>query len=114
MTDFEMDLYITQVEGRLLKKTVREQEDQIANLKTHIASLQKIIEDLRNHQPMKCNFGDGITIKPDGVNELDPCRYELVEKHRNVTVEVLRCKKCGHVEVVWYRQDDTEDGDVDG
>ena len=111
MTDFEMDMYITQVEGRLLKKTVREQEDQIANLKNHVAALQKIIQKL---QPEKCSFGDGITIKPDGVNELDPCRYELVEKHRNVTVEVLRCKKCGHVEIMWHRQDDTEDGDADG
>lgn len=59
----------------------------------------------------KCSFGDGIIIKPDGVNELDPCVYETIETHRNVTVEVLRCKKCGHVEIMWHRQ---EDGDSDG
>ena len=58
---------------------------------------------------MMCSFGEGVTIKPDGVNELDACAYELMEKHRNVTVEVLRCKNCGHVELSWYR-----DGDADG
>lgn len=56
----------------------------------------------------KCSFGD-ITIKLDGVNELDPCVYEVVEKYHNVTIEVLKCKKCGHVEISWYRQDDTEE-----
>lgn len=57
----------------------------------------------------KCSFGEGITIKPDGIHELDPCLYETIEVHRNVTVEVQRCKKCGHVELSWYRQDNTED-----
>jgi hypothetical protein len=59
----------------------------------------------------KCSFPGGITIKPDGVNELDPCEYELTEKYRNVTVEILRCKKCGHVEILWFRQENTEEGD---
>ena len=62
----------------------------------------------------KCSFGDGVTIKPDGIHELDPCRYEVIERHRNVTVEVLRCKVCGHIEKTWYRQENTEDGDIDG
>ena len=114
MTDMEMDLYITQVEARLMKNTVKEQEDTIANQKRHIAALQAAIEDLRKQMSMKCNFGAGVVIKPDGVNELDACAYELMEKHRNVTVEVLRCQKCGHIEILWHRQDDTEDGDVDG
>lgn len=56
----------------------------------------------------KCNFG-GLTIKPDGEHELDPCIYEQIEKHKNVTVTVLRCKKCGHTEILWERQADTED-----
>lgn len=58
---------------------------------------------------MKCSFGPGIVIKPNGEDELDPCRYELIEKHENVTVEILRCKKCGHVEILWHRQEDTTD-----
>lgn len=110
MNDIEMDLYISQVEARILKKTVRDQEDMIANLKNHVASLQKIIANQRQH---RCSFGD-VSIKPDGVNELDPCIYETLETHRNVTVEVIRCKNCGHTEVLWKRQENTEDGDDDG
>lgn len=40
---------------------------------------------------------------------LDPCVYEEMEVHRNVTVVVKQCPKCGHVELEWHRQDDTED-----
>lgn len=57
----------------------------------------------------KCKFPDGITIRPDGVNELDPCVYEEVERYRNVTVSVMRCKHCGHVEISWFRQEDIEE-----
>ena len=51
----------------------------------------------------KCSFGD-VTIKPDGVNEL-----EDVEMYTNVTVIISRCKKCGNVEISWIRQDNTEE-----
>ena len=57
----------------------------------------------------ECSFGDGITIKPNGVDELDPCIYEDVEMYTNVTVVISRCKKCGHIEVSWIRQENTED-----
>ena len=53
----------------------------------------------------KCQPPDGVTIKPDGVNELEPCIYEEVETHHNVTVHVLRCRKCGHIEIEWERND---------
>lgn len=56
----------------------------------------------------KCQFPDGITIKPDGVNELDPCIYEEIEKYENVTLVVLRCKKCGHIETEIILQENTE------
>lgn len=56
----------------------------------------------------KCSFPDGIVIKPDGINELDPCLYETIETHRNVTVEVRRCKRCGHIDIAWIRQSNTE------
>ena len=61
----------------------------------------------------RCTWGDGITVKPDGVHELDPCEYEVVEAYRNVTVEVLRCRRCGHTEITWRRQSDTEEVDLD-
>lgn len=61
----------------------------------------------------RCTWGDGITVKPDGVHELYPCEYEVVEAYRNVTVEVLRCRRCGHIEITWRRQSDTEEVDLD-
>lgn len=61
----------------------------------------------------KCCFPPGITIKPDGKNELDPCIYEEVECYKNVTVHVMRCQRCGHVEISWERQEDTEEVDLD-
>lgn len=57
---------------------------------------------------MRCSFDHGITVKPDGVHELDSCLYETVEEYRNVTVRVLRCVRCGHTEIEWERQDNTE------
>ena len=61
----------------------------------------------------KCHFPDGIVIKPDGVNELDPCVYEEVERYANVTVIISRCRNCGHIEVSWMRQEDTVKLEVD-
>lgn len=61
----------------------------------------------------KCHFPSGIAIKPDGVNELDPCVYEEVECYKNVTVHVMRCLRCGHVEISWERQEDTEEVEPD-
>ena len=62
----------------------------------------------------KCSFGDGISIKPDGKNEIDPCIYEDIEMWHNVTVVVSKCIHCGHVEISWMRQDNTEGGAVGG
>lgn len=56
-----------------------------------------------------CQFPDGMVIKPNGMNELDPCAYEVIERYCNVTIEVLRCKRCGRTEISWFRQDDTEE-----
>ena len=38
---------------------------------------------------------------------LDPCIYEEIEVHKNVTVRVNRCKNCGHIEYRWERQNNT-------
>ena len=62
---------------------------------------------------MKCSFGDGVVIKPDGMNELDPCVYQEIERYANVTISVLKCKQCGHIELCWYKQDDTVELDVE-
>ena len=61
----------------------------------------------------KCEFPNDMIIKPDGINELDPCIYEVIEKYANVTIEVLRCKNCGHIEISWHRQEDTEELEIE-
>ena len=55
----------------------------------------------------KCKFPDGLKVKPDGENELDPCIYETAQVFTNCIVEVCRCKKCGRVSVSWRITEDT-------
>lgn len=64
------------------------------------------------NQP-KCTCPPGVAIKPDGVHDLDPCVYEDIEMHTNVTVIVSRCKNCGRVSLSWLRTADTEDIDLE-
>jgi hypothetical protein len=54
-----------------------------------------------------------MNIKPDGVNELDPCVYETIEYYTNVDVEIVRCKNCGNIEVLWHRNENTEKINLD-
>ncbi len=61
---------------------------------------------------MKCCWPEGMVIKPDGVNELDPCVYEDIEMYTNVTVIVSRCKNCGNIDIRWIRQEDTEEIEI--
>lgn len=61
----------------------------------------------------KCQFPRGITIKPDGVHELDACVYQVQEIHKNVTVTVSRCRECGSIDISWERQADTIDIEED-
>ena len=53
--------------------------------------------------------GMHIRIKPDGVHELSPHKYQLEQRLENVTVEILRCEECGKVSIGWYRQGNTRD-----
>jgi hypothetical protein len=57
----------------------------------------------------KCSWGDGISIRPDGVHELDPCIYRDIVIHKNVTVIVSKCQRCGNISISWKRQENTED-----
>ena len=45
--------------------------------------------------------GSGYSVSVFG-HCIDPCCYDVVEKHENVTVEVLRCYRCGKQELSWY------------
>ena len=61
---------------------------------------------------MKCCWTEGMVIKPDGINELDPCVYEDIEMYTNVTVIVSKCKNCGNIDIRWMRQEDTEEVEI--
>ena len=53
----------------------------------------------------KCRLSDGISIKPDGVNDIDPCVYESIETMRfskaPIEVRLDRCMNCGYYEISW-------------
>lgn len=66
-----------------------------------------------NHQEGKCSYPNGLSFRPDGVHELDPCFYEEIQRFKNVTVIISRCKRCGHIDISWKRQDDTEEMEVE-
>lgn len=56
----------------------------------------------------KCQFPDGVEVRPDGINKLDPCLYKRMEEHRNVTVYIDQCVRCGHIEIGWEANENTE------
>lgn len=62
----------------------------------------------------KCRWLPGLAVKPDGIHELDPCVYEEIAVYRNVTVTVSRCRRCGHMDISWVRQEDTEELEPEG
>ena len=59
MTDMEMDLVIAKAEIMTLQNVVRRQADLIANQRTHIASLQSIIEKQRMQMEMMRKMDGG-------------------------------------------------------
>lgn len=61
-----------------------------------------------------CQHPAGITIKPDGVHELDPCLYRDIELHTKVDLTISRCERCGKITFAWTRTDETEDFDLRG
>lgn len=63
---------------------------------------------MEDEKPEKCSWGDGISIRPDGEHELDPCIYQDVQILKNVTVVISRCIRCGHMSFGWMEQDNTE------
>lgn len=53
-----------------------------------------------NHEDFSCSE------KSYGLNlfgsNVDPCVYDVVEQHDNVSVEILKCRKCGKIEISWF------------
>lgn len=56
----------------------------------------------------KCQFPEGVTIRPNGINALDPCLYKRCEEHRNVTVFLDQCVHCGHIEISWCANENSQ------
>lgn len=56
--------------------------------------------------------GNEIIVKPDGVNELDPCLYRDEMMYTNVNIIVAHCIKCGHRSIIWTRTENTEEIDL--
>lgn len=56
----------------------------------------------------RCRHPDGVTIKPNGRDELDACLYKDIEIYTNCTVIVSRCKRCGNLDFRWMRTEETE------
>lgn len=57
----------------------------------------------------KCQFPDGSVDVRIGDTSIDPCKYQLMESYRNVTIEILKCPVCGHISIGWKKQDNTEE-----
>ena len=51
----------------------------------------------------KCKFNSDIETLRIGDFEVDPCEYEEIETIYNCVVRILRCKRCGHIEIEWER-----------
>ena len=60
----------------------------------------------KSYQP--CEF-KGVTIKPDGEHELSAHKFVEDTTLKNVTIQILRCEKCGYVSIGWIPQDNTEE-----
>lgn len=66
---------------------------------------KEVKQQVQSKTQPKCQHPDGVVIKPDGINELDACVYEEIESHENCTVTVLRCRKCGNIDIGWTKDD---------
>lgn len=116
MDNIEREILKRQIEQECLdrclsmERTIREQDNEIFDLQSTILRLEGELQKMRSKVSVdaKCQLPDGAIIKPDGKHELDPCVYREIEAYKNVTVHVLRCKNCGHTEVEWERQENTE------
>lgn len=67
----------------------------------YAVAFDKAIEALKRES--KCNTEYTVYL---GEYEVDPCVYEEIERHENVTVIVNKCKNCGHIDISWEKEND--------
>ena len=51
---------------------------------------------------MESKCGKDIELKIGDV-EIDPCDYEEIDVIENCIVHILKCRKCGHIEIEWEK-----------
>lgn len=78
---------------------------------THCAAIRKHYQKVLTLRNGKCTCEQKVLYQ--NKYEFDPCDFKVKEKYHNVTIEVLECKKCGYTEISWFRQDDTEEVEVE-
>ena len=61
------------------------------------------------NQDKKCDrFNDEyLALNIAGI-DVDPCVYEEIETIEHCTVHILKCIKCGHVEIEWEREEEDD------
>ena len=73
--------------------------------------IYSLVHRLLDNQPKKCSFREGVSIRPDGVHELEPHAYQETQIIHNATVSILKCKNCGKESVGWLRQPNSYEDD---
>lgn len=48
-----------------------------------------------------CSFPPGLTVRPDGVHELSPCRYRQIGVPLEADIEVYQCARCGAISILF-------------
>lgn len=59
----------------------------------------------------RCKFPGAMAIRLGAEDwaDADPCLYQEVETIEHCTVHVLRCKRCGHIEIEWEPEKNADD-----
>lgn len=54
-----------------------------------------------------CSFPENMEMKINNI-PVDPCKFIESECYKNVTIQILKCEKCGRISIGWKRQNNTE------
>ena len=52
-----------------------------------------------------CDKDAWFEFRPDGEHAMSLHDYEEIEVVHNVTVQILKCRRCGKISIGWYREE---------